>query len=48
MAQDTLSTAEDTLARALEEAENDRARYHIREAAQRIVVAEWEHDSTDR
>jgi len=41
MAQDPLESATDDLRKALERAEDDETRYYIREAAQRIVVAEW-------
>jgi len=42
VAQKSLEAATEDLEVALERAENDEVRYHIREAAQRVLVAGWE------
>lgn len=46
-AQDVLGLAEDSLAEALVEAETATARYHIRQAAQRLEMSRWD-DACDR
>ena len=46
VAPNVLNAATEDLETALEEVDDLEARYHIREAAQRVVIAEWkrEHD----
>lgn len=39
---DVLGRAEDSLARALEDVDSATARYHIRQAAQRVEMSRWE------
>jgi hypothetical protein len=42
VARDVLGQAEESLADAIEDVESDTARYHIRQAAQRIEMSRWE------
>jgi len=44
VAPDDLDDVADDLERVLEETDDLEARYHIREAAQRVVIAEWERE----
>ncbi|MEF8782821.1 MAG: hypothetical protein V5A39_07455 [Haloarculaceae archaeon] len=41
MSNGSLSSATEDLEAALEKAENEKTRYHIRQAAQRIIASEW-------
>jgi len=45
VAPDALEAATEDLETALETVDNREARYHIREAAQRVLIAEWEKES---
>lgn len=45
VAPDDFDTAADDLERALEKVDDLEARYHIREAAQRVIIAEWEREN---
>ena len=45
VATDTLEAATKDLESAIEEVDDIEARYHIREAAQRVVIAGWKEDN---
>jgi len=45
VAPDVLEAATEDLETALEEVDDLEARYHIREAAQRVIIAEWEQEN---
>lgn len=42
VARDVLGRAEESLADAIEDVESETARYHIRQAAQRVEMSRWE------
>ena len=47
VAQDVLRGAEESLTEALEDVECESARYHIRQAAQRVEISRWEQDAAE-
>jgi len=47
VARNVLRGAEKSLAEALEDADDEQARYHIRQAAQRVEISRWAQDAGD-